>query len=111
MAFPKFELKQKANPPAIPAATAADAAELHGWPVETQRVYVRVLDYFASQGYPLSEAESLTFTTLRVLQQRRGGRGLCLVGDLEAGLARAIGLGLEVFKGGEASWAPERRQA
>jgi len=48
--------------------------QIKGWPVETQRVFCRVLDYFEKeQGYPLAAAESLAFATVVALMGRLEG--------------------------------------
>lgn len=98
-----------ATPPAIPADTEADAQDLHGWPMETQRVYCRVLGYFESKGYPLAEAESLTLAVVRELMKRRRGP-VCLVSDLPPEVGRAMGLALDVLGPYSVTWRPERRR-
>ena len=85
----------------IPAPTDTEAAEIESWPVETQALWVRVLEHFEHKGYSAHEAESLSWATVRELQKRHGGRGLCLVSDLDPQLGRAVGLALEVFPGSE----------
>ena len=98
-----------ATPPMIPAATEADAQELQGWPPETQRVYVRVLDYFEAQGYPLAEAESLALATVKELMRRKRGP-VCLVSGLPQAIGQAMGGALDVFGPCDVTWRPERRE-
>ncbi|BEQ16024.1 hypothetical protein FAK_30900 [Desulfoferula mesophila] len=82
----------------IPALTKEESQEVIGWPVQTQRVYTRLLDHFEARGFPLLQAERLSFTTLIVLKKRKGWP-LILVSDLPPEIGRAIGYVLDAFPG------------
>ena len=82
----------------IPALTKEECQEVTGWPVQTQRVYTRLLDHFKARGFPLLQAERLSFTTLMVLKKRKGWP-LILVSDLPPEIGRAIGYVLDAFPG------------
>ncbi|MCF8042871.1 MAG: hypothetical protein K9K65_18895 [Desulfarculaceae bacterium] len=89
--------------------SASEVEEVHAWPPETQRVYVRVLDYFEAQGYPLAEAESLALATVKELMRRKRGP-VCLVSGLPQAIGQAMGGALDVFGACATSWRPERRE-
>ena len=82
----------------IPSLTKEEYQEVVGWPTPTQRVFTRLLDHFKGRGFPLIQAERLSFTTLMVLKQRKGWP-LVLVQDPPPEIGRALGMVLDVFSG------------
>lgn len=82
----------------IPPLNAHECQEVTNWPVQTQRVFTRLLDHFEARGFPLIQAERLAFTTLMVLKKRKGWP-LILVHDLPPEIGRAVGLVLDAFPG------------
>ena len=82
----------------IPPLNDHERQEVTSWPVQTQRVFARLLAHFEARGFPLLQAERLSFTTLMVLKQRKGWP-LVLVQDLPPEIGRAVGTVLDVFPG------------
>lgn len=82
----------------MPPLNTHECQEVTSWPVQTQRVYARLLDHFETRGFPLLQAERLSFTTLMVLKKRKGWP-LLLVHDLPPEIGRAVGMVLDAFPG------------
>ena len=79
--------------PDIPTLDPEQCREVHKWQPATQRLFVAILDHFEGKGFILTEAEALTYATIKELERRKGGP----VGLLPAELNESLHMVRAVF--------------